>query len=182
MDVNMLDNMPTNMTSATEIPFERPWGNYLLEKIVETQTPSPIDWLPQTLAWQVLFILLIIVVISKSYRAYKNYQADSYRREALKWLVQYQQEDEFSFYQQLPQLLRKTALAAFKRSVVIPLSSSAWEQWLDDQCEQSDFVNACPNLLHQLAFAPNIKLTDKQKSSLFIQVECWIKHHRRHDD
>jgi len=174
--------MNTNITSSTAIPFERPWGNYLIEKIVETQPPAPIDWWPQTLAWQGLFILLIIVLIGKSYLAYKRYKADSYRREALKWLLQFQQENEFCFYQQLPQLLRKTALAAFKRSVVIPLSNSAWEHWLDEQCEQSNFVTACPNLLHQLAFAPQIQLTDKQKHTLFIQVKNWIKYHRKHDD
>jgi len=174
--------MDTSIISTASISFDRPWGNYLLEKIVETQAPPSISWLPQTLAWQILFISLIIFIIGKSYRALKCYQADRYRRDALKWLLQYQHEDEFTFYPQLPLLLRKTALAAFKRSVVIPLSSSAWEHWLDAQCEQSNFVSECPNLLHQLAFAPQIKLTDKQKQSLFIQVESWIKHHRRHDD
>ena len=37
--------------------FEKPWGNYLLEGIVETIAPQNISFWPQTLAWQFIFIV-----------------------------------------------------------------------------------------------------------------------------
>lgn len=94
--------------------FEKPWGNYLLEAIVETKAPDTISFWPQTLAWQIILILLILFIIKKSYQSWKNYQANAYRREALAWLEQCSLINEDDV-RQLPALIRKTAMLANQR-------------------------------------------------------------------
>ncbi len=162
--------------------FEKPWGNYLLEKIVETQTPETISWWPQTIAWQLLLAIAVIFLLRKGFIAFKNYQKDYYRREALQWLKQCKLDSGESLYHQLPQLLRKTALVAFKRSEITQLSGKSWDSWLDKQCSKTSFSTLCPNLLYQVAFANSGDIKSKQYQVLIKQVELWVRHHRRQDD
>jgi len=96
--------------------FEKPWGNYLLEAIVETKAPDMISFWPQTIAWQLLFIFLIMLILKKVYLSWKNYQANAYRREALVWLAQCSLSNEQDI-RQLPALVRKTAILANNRQL-----------------------------------------------------------------
>ena len=171
------------IATSVEAPFAKPWGNYLLEKIVETQAPENISWLPQTLGWKILASVALLLLTRKVYTIYRNYKRNAYRREALTWLEQCQQTDNFDLYKQLPTLLRKTALSAFKRTEISQLTGSQWERWLDKQCQQTSFVSSCPNVLHQLAYMP-IKpntFNADQYQVLLAQITLWIKHHRRSD-
>lgn len=163
---------------ATSPYFEKPWGNYLLENIVETKPPNAISWLPQTLGWQIVFTFLLLYLGYRIYLSIKTYQKNAYRREALKWLASYESDEEW-FYRQLPVLIRKTAISAFGRNQVVPLSGASWEEWLDKHCPQSDFSQQCPLMLHQLAFAKQINFSFAEKQTLKAQVSLWIKQHRR---
>lgn len=147
--------------------FEKPWGNYLLEAIVETKAPDMISFWPQTIAWQLLFIFLIMLIIKNVYQSWKNYQANAYRREALVWLAQCSLANEEDV-RQLPALIRKTAILAnnrqLKESIASPnynninndensnnyfaikcrqditeLRGTAWVKWLDKHCNQCHF-------------------------------------------
>lgn len=182
----MLSTIVESMISfiSTQQPFEKPWGNYLLENIVETQAPAKISWLPQTVGWQFVAIILVLLLGYKSYRQYKNYQRDAYRRHALRWIINCQQSDDIALYKQLPSLLRQTALNAFERSDITQLNGSNWEHWLDQQCQQTSFTTSCPTLLHQLAFKPiTTKNFDANKKQLLItQITLWVKHHKRLND
>ena len=141
--------------------FEKPWGNYLLEAIVETKAPDTVSFWPQTIAWQLLFILLILLIIKKSYHSWKDYQANAYRREALIWLAQCSLSNEEDI-RQLPALLRKTAILASQKLInksstmtdniniktyalkcrqeVTALSGKNWVEWLDKYCDKCDFT------------------------------------------
>ena len=140
--------------------FEKPWGNYLLEAIVETKAPDLISFWPQTIAWQLLFIFLIMLILKKTYQSWKNYQANAYRREALVWLAQCSLSNEEDI-RQLPALLRKTAILANNRQLkessafasensnkfsainrkqeITELRGVPWVKWLDQHCSKSHF-------------------------------------------
>ncbi|KGJ97926.1 DUF4381 domain-containing protein [Colwellia psychrerythraea] len=167
--------------------FEKPWGNYLLKDIVETKTPDSISFWPETIAWQLLFIVLVLFIIKKSYQSWQNYQANAYRREALFWLAQCSLTKEEDI-RQLPALLRKTAILANNRRInesnsvqekalalkikqeIIELRGEAWTKWLDQYCSESHFHNknielntttsSCEYLLSQLAYMPKVDLND----------------------
>ncbi|MGB0936258.1 MAG: DUF4381 domain-containing protein [Colwellia sp.] len=173
--------MITNNSLLNSTPFERPWGNYLLEKIVETQSPEAISWLPQTVGWKIVFTFGLCYLLYKLQYAYKTYKANAYRRNALAWLKCYQSDEEW-FYRQLPTLLRKTAISAFERSEVTSLFGSDWETWLDSKCQKTNFSSLCSNQLHLLAFSPDFTLSLEEKQHLTEQVTYWIKYHRGLND
>ena len=163
---------------ATTRYFDKPWGNYLLENMVETKPPSDISWLPQTMGWKIVFVITLVYLAYRVYLGIKAYQANAYRRDALKWLANFDRDDEW-FYRQLPTLIRKTAIAGFGRNQVVSLSGAPWEQWLDAHCPHTNFNEQCPLMLHQLAFAKQITFSFDEKQALKEQVSLWIKHHRR---
>lgn len=168
--------------------FAKPWGNYLLEAIVETKAPETISFWPETLAWQIIFIVMIFMFIKKIYQKWQHYQANAYRREALFWLEQCSVRKEEDV-RQLPSLLRKTAILANNRQLkesddvqskaiaikdqqdIIELSGQAWVSWLDLHCSKSQFqsknsesvtaASSCESLLSQLAYRKNLNLNDE---------------------
>jgi len=182
--------------------FEKPWGNYLLDNMVETTPPESISFVPQTIAWQLIFLLLILFTINKCYRRWKSYQDNAYRREALAWLAQCSLTNEEDV-RQLPALLRKTALLAngvtknnnttesshlaiMRRNKITQLSGNAWLTWLDEHCPKTQFSNegtdlSSEKLLTQLAYMPKLELFDEKFCSalnqLSQQIEIWIKYH-----
>lgn len=166
-------------------PFPEPWGNYLLNGLVETEAPSGISWWPETLGWKILFIIFIAYITRKTYLIWQEYKRNAYRRDALLWLQQlpaYDATSPTTLYRQLPALLRKTALSAFDRTVVNQLSKQSWEAWLDQQCEQSHFVDNCSALLHRLAYDPQCEVNQEQMKRLVSEIRIWIKYHRRQND
>jgi hypothetical protein len=169
------------ITATSQPPFAKPWGNYLLEKIVETQAPEEISWLPQTVGWKILSCVLLLLIIRKIYSLYQNYQRNAYRREALTWLKECEHTNNTNLYKQLPLLLRQTALNAFNRTEVSQLTGQQWEHWLDEQCPKTSFTTSCPNILHQLAYMPIIAedINTIKYKTLLVQTTLWIKHHRR---
>jgi hypothetical protein len=188
--------------------FEKPWGNYLLEAIVETSAPHGISFWPQTIAWKIIFILLIIFAIKKSYQTWRTYQANAYRREALAWLAQCSLKSEEDI-RQLPALLRKTALLAndvslknegdtegftealARRQEITQLTGKSWAIWLDKHCSNSQFTKVlttspCDDLLAQLAYIPVLNINnnefDTALKQLSQQIALWIKYHQLNTD
>ncbi len=182
--------------------FEKPWGNYLLEAIVETKAPDTISFLPQTIAWQLTFIVLIMMMFRKGYQKWKDYQANAYRREALLWLSQCSLTKEEDI-RQLPALLRKTAILANNRQIkesdnvkhktlalkaqqeIIELRGQAWAKWLDLNCskchfhgkiaESSSTTHCSENLLSQLSYMPKIDLNDAHFNNGLLQLHQQIE-------
>lgn len=183
--------------------FAKPWGNYLLEKIVETPAPKAISLWPETIAWQIIFIGLIVFAFYKGYQAWKTYQANRYRREALVWLKACSLTDE-SELRQLPTLLRKTALLANEASKAHPnkvisagalqrqeeinqLSSKEWAKWLDSHCSKTHFTEqnekySPAKLLAEIAYKPQLNLQDEEftqaLNKLYLQISLWLQHHQ----
>ena len=179
--------------------FAKPWGNYLLDGIKETIAPEAISFWPQTIAWQVLFIILVLFTLKKLYTLWRNYQDNAYRREALAWLAQCSLTNE-NDVRQLPTLVRKTAMLAKELTIkngdydneivarenINYLSGNDWTNWLDKQCVKTRFSHANNNanfamLLAQLPYIPTLNLSDNSVSSaltaLYQQIELWIKYH-----
>jgi Tfp pilus assembly protein PilE len=188
--------------------FEKPWGNYLLDNIIETTAPETISFFPQTIAWKIISIVLIILIIKKAYQSWKTYQANAYRREALAWLAQCSLTNE-EHIRQLPTLLRKTALLANQVSIsedstaarkrhqeITQLTGPSWAAWLEKQCPNSIFSLekqsatlyhfSNERLLAQLPYVPKLDLNDiefnKALKQLYQQISVWIQCHQLNDE
>lgn len=161
--------------------FSEPWGNYLLKSLSETQAPNSVDWWPQTIGWQILFLIGLVSIGLKVYRVIRKYHHNNYRREALAWLQSlpdYRVTDPDVLYSQLPSLLRKVALSAYKRDEVCTLSNDSWLQWLDQQCEKTSFTTLPSSAFNQLAYVPNYNVDINTMDTIVTEVTLWIKHHR----
>ena len=161
--------------------FPAPWGNYLLQGLVETNTPQSVSLWPQTIGWQLIALVLFGYSIRKSYLAWRTYKRNAYRREALAWinrLPDYTSIGEQPIFRQLPSLLRKTALQGFERQEVSPLSAESWESWLDEKCDKTSFSRECANHLHVLAYTRQPQLEPLQMKVLLNQMTLWITFHK----
>ena len=167
------------------IPFDAPWGNYLLKDFIETQQPQMVSLFPQTVGWLIIGLILLIAIFNKIVLAIKLYQSNAYRREALKWLNElpdYINVSQQPIFRTLPTLLRKVALTGFGTDNVVSLSSKEWEVWLDQQCAKTSFSNQCASYLQQLSYSAETVLTSKQIALLTEQISLWINFHRRPND
>lgn len=167
--------------------FEKPWGNYLLAEIVETSAPQTISFWPQTLGWQLLFIVFCLYSLYKSLQTWQRYKNNVYRREALAWLKACDLSDE-SQVRQLPAVLRKTALIANKNGnhEINSLSGQAWLDWLSSHCQQCQLNQTVHQytlgqLLNDLPYKANLSLQDEKLQQaialLYQQITLWVKHH-----
>ena len=167
------------------IPFEAPWGNYLLKEFIETQQPELISFYPQTIGWLLIGLILLIVLFNKIISAIRRYQSNAYRRDALQWLKELPDDTNVlqqPVFRKLPTLLRKVALAGFGANTVVPLSLKEWEVWLDQQCDKTSFSGSFSSHLEQLSYSSAPKLTPNQIALLREQVSLWISFHRRLND
>lgn len=168
------------MIEDAKQPFDEPWGNYLLKKLVETQAPEPVSWLPQTIAWQFIYLLIMLWLIKKLWQQIIRYRKNAYRREALAWLAQlptFNSEDPAPQYSQLPALIKKTALHHFSRAQVNQVPFKEWDFWLDSQCTKSNFSGECPMLLMQISYHKTWKANPRQMQQLLAQMRLWVKYH-----
>ncbi len=163
--------------------FPKPWGNYLIDGIVETTPPDMVSLWPQTIGWQLVFIAIIGLIGKKVYDQYMQYKRNAYRRDAIKLLNQLTENaDNDHLLKKLPALLRTTALYAFDRQQVSNLTASKWEHWLDKQCPESQFSTEYRGILQQLAFAPGIEMNASQRRQFIAHTLHWVTHHRREDN
>ncbi|QIZ76536.1 DUF4381 domain-containing protein [Ferrimonas lipolytica] len=163
--------------------FGPEWGNSKLTYFIETAIPTEISWWPQGDGWLVISAFVIVCLCNSSVNAYRRYQRNRYRRDALTWLQPLLSVNDNSNQRlvEVPTLLRKTAIAASCRNEVIGLHGRAWEQWLDQRCPDCTFSGDMSGLLHQLAYGPN-QLTSSQLQQLLLQVQLWIQKHRNDHD
>ena len=157
--------------------FSSAWGNYLLKDIVEVTPPVAISWWPETMAWILVAVLIVLVLGLQSYKRYQKYQRNIYRREALACLSQWSHQVLHETATKWPSLLKKTAIAAFGRDNVAPLSGSDWECFLDACCHEAKFTSDAQGLLYQLSYGTD-SLSADELTVIYEQIYCWVKNHR----
>lgn len=163
------------------VPFEKPWGNYLLDKIIEVGAPDSISWLPETWGWLLVASYLLFRLARYGYRQYRRYQHNIYRRQATLWLAEndaFLTTSDNSMVNQLPALIRKVASVPFERKNISHLSGKEWDTFLDAQCPNSQFASKCPELLSQIAYQPNKPVNEEALATLKQQIQHWIANHR----
>ncbi|MGI9294648.1 MAG: DUF4381 domain-containing protein, partial [Pseudomonadales bacterium] len=110
------------------------FGNYLIRGIEEIELPESVSWLPQTIGWKVLALLVFLLAAYKFYQAAKQWWRNRYRRSALLRLKELEEEAAGDYLQvaaELPGLLKATALHAYPRAEVAALSGESWLDFLD---------------------------------------------------
>ena len=170
------------MMEGVDKNFASSFGNYILHGFEEVHLPQAISWWPQTLAWQLLGLLGLLLLSYWIYRQAKKRWRNRYRRQALKQLsvLEHSAGQWQQVVCQLPFLLKATALQAYPRSDVAQLSGQPWLRFLDSQYGGRSFSGEVGQQLLVVAYQPQDLwcLTQAQAQQLLSMARCWIGEHR----
>lgn len=140
----------------------------LIDLLEPVPAPEPVSMVPQTVGWIWLaaFVLVSLTIVIRRVHLWRKRTA--YRREALAELEALPDDPHL-----VADLLRRTALTAYRREEVALLHGKEWLAFLDKTYGGSGFSED-PG--RQVAYAAY--QTQHQTSSLKPVVRDWIKTHR----
>jgi Domain of unknown function (DUF4381) len=141
-----------------------------LDKLHDFYQPPPPSWRPQTPTWYALFAIIALLLLWFIIREIKKWIANRYRREALRGLAALPPE-RFS------ELLKRTALSAWPREKVAPLSGQPWLNFLDTSAPGDLFHHAPADRIEEIALRSE-KLSTEDERSLRETIATWIRRHR----
>ncbi len=125
-----------------------------LEGIVE---PPPVSWVPQTIAWWVLGIVLLGLVFLLAFLLIRRWRSNRYRREALAELAEIEKRlrtGDHGAIVAVAVMLRRVALHIAPRERVASLTGENWLGFLNSHVRHSVFTESAARLLIDVAYAP----------------------------
>jgi uncharacterized protein DUF4381 len=155
-----------------------------LENLFDIVAPPPVPWWPPAPGWLVVGGVLLVLAFWGAWRAWRRWLAAAYRRAALaEWRqLRTQAADpgrREAALRHLPELVKRTALAAFPREAVASLSGETWLRFLDRTGHTDAFTHGRGQLLPELAYNPRLaaQLDAAAVEDLFRIVRRWIRGH-----
>ena len=142
----------------------------LIDRLAEPPEPSPISMAPQTAGWTVVAVLLALVLVWLAWRGMQRWRANAYRRAALAELDAAGDDPAA-----IADILRRTALAAWRRERVASLSGADWLRFLDATGGGGGFVDG-PGAA--LATAPYRSDAAAPAPGLAVLAARWVRRHR----
>lgn len=141
----------------------------LLNKLHDFYQPPPPSWLPQTTAWYMIFGVLALCLGWLAWRISARWRQNRYRRAALRQLYMIGASE-------IPELLKRTALAAWPREQVAGLSGEPWVRFLEQHASTVQPHQEALNLLLDVAYRCP-KLTFEEARALREFAAAWIRGH-----
>jgi hypothetical protein len=155
-----------------------------LENLYDIILPLPVPWWPPAPGWYVVGAAILALAVRAGWLWWRRWQATAYRRAALAALQQLEartaeEMHRASALRELPELVKRTALAVFPRQQVAALSGTAWLAFLDHTGHTSAFTHGQGQLLPVLSYDPHAasRLDARHVEELFRIVADWIQHH-----
>lgn len=144
--------------------------------LIDIPLPHPVSLWPQTWPTWVALALLLAAVLVATWQIMRHWHANRYRRRALAELNEITQVRPDQLATQLSLLVRRTALAAFPREQVAPLSGNAWLAFLDRTSGGTDFSRGPGRWLASAPYA-RAEPDAKQRAALVEVTRRWIRMH-----
>jgi Ca-activated chloride channel family protein len=147
--------------------------------LIDIPLPREVSLWPQTWEARLATVLLLVVVIASVWRFAHHRRVNRYRREALAELNAFRRSsaaDRSDLLARLSVLVRRTALAAFPRDQVAPLTGPAWLAFLDRSYGGQEFSKGVGRLLVNGPYW-QIAPDDAELQSLVTLVRRWIRRH-----
>jgi hypothetical protein len=157
-----------------------------LQNLHDIIAPLPSPWLPPAPGWYALGLSLLLLLILFSVQKYLRWRQNKYRRDALAELDALTKELIDSNACQLalprlPQLVKRTAMAAYGRSSVASLSDEDWLAFLDATASTHLFSQGSGRLLNACSYQSAAQLATfsrEQVEGLQQAVSLWIRTHQ----
>ena len=140
---------------------------------------------PLATGWYVVIAVVLIVLAWLGYRLLRRWCGNRYRRAALRefHLLEKRIQGDASrsaALEQIPVLIKRTALAAYPRSQVAPLAGSSWHQFLDSKVRNPQFTEPAGSILDRVSYsAGDLNGLDARATAALLKAtHHWLKHHR----
>ncbi|WP_051686988.1 DUF4381 domain-containing protein [Microbulbifer sp. HZ11] len=140
----------------------------LIAQLVPPPVPEAISLWPQTALAKTMFTVLLVLVFFLTWKAYRHYRRNAYRRAALSAL-----ENAANDPGVIASILRRTALAVYPREQVAGLTGNHWLEFLNRQYSGTEFNGDLGEALLRGAYRScprNPRLTQAAKN--------WVRRHR----
>lgn len=161
--------------------FASTFGNYILHGMNELVLPKGVSWLPQTLGWQILLFVLLLMIALRLASSLLSWYHNRYRSAALSELDSLNSRaDRAELALRLPELLKSTALQAYPREIVAPLSGESWLAFLNNASPAPCFQDSIGQLLIRLSYqnVDEACLSDTELDAVYAEVRRWIQMHQ----
>jgi hypothetical protein len=140
-----------------------------LDRLHDLAVPPPVPWWPPTPGWWIVIGMVAAGLTVMLVKALIHWQTNRYRREALDLL-----DDPATPPSEWPGLIKRCALAAWRRTSVAPLTGPEWDAFFARSLRKATHPSGTGSRIEELAFAK-----DSDGSGLKEATRDWIKHHRR---
>lgn len=152
-----------------------------LDRLHDLVPPPPVPGWPPAPGWSWLLGLLAIAALFLAARLFLHWQHNRYRREALAEyhkLAAHLSTDRLGALAQMAVLLKRTAVSAYPRTEVAPLTGEDWLAFLHHSAGMKD-VSPEPGSLLEMAAYGTVKDPGEGKArEAAAWVERWLKGHR----
>ncbi|WP_350019312.1 DUF4381 domain-containing protein [Rhizobium sp. ZPR4] len=170
------------MAEATVNPNRM--ANVALRSLHDISVPEPVSWMPQTWGWALVVVCILLVLAVYGFRAFRRYQRNAYRREALELLVEIAETIQVPATRQqgiddLAELVKRTALAGWRREQVAPLTGANWNAFLASSADNDESV-VLKRLFDDLEYhdgTPFQHLPSSELTQLVQDARHWIEGH-----
>ncbi len=175
----MASSSASSLTSS--LADVRPITDDPVAGLIDIPLLQEVSLWPETWASRIAVVVLLVTAVVAIWRFISYRRTNRYRREALAELMRIARTSAADtapneLAAQLSLLVRRTALAAFPREQIAPLSGAAWLAFLDRSSGGTEFSRE-PG--RWLASAPYAKTgpNDSQRPELIELTRRWIRGH-----
>jgi hypothetical protein len=147
----------------------------LINQLADVPEPEAVSMVPQTAGWAVVAAVLLMCLAFWGWQRWKVYQANAYRREALKAL-----EAGADDAAAISEILKRAALTAYGRRRVAALSGAEWLAFLDvtNGGPEEDFQRGAGRVLGAVAYRAQPISAEQDLRDL---AQQWIRRHPARD-
>ncbi|MEN8227803.1 MAG: DUF4381 domain-containing protein [Bacteroidota bacterium] len=145
--------------------------------------PEGVPFWPPAPGWYILAGLLMLLLVSLTYRWFRQRKRNRYRVTALQQLREIERSagdapDQTALIA-LGRLLKITALAVYPRERVAALTGKDWMEFLAENCSGAEPGDVIESLLTRETLQPpgETKIDTGDWKALLSFAEHWIRHH-----
>ena len=148
-----------------------------LANLNDIVAPAPVPFWPPATAWYVLLALTAAAALVLSWILWRRWRRNAYRRAGLVELRRIAEgaSDPAAAVAALSVLLKRVALAAFRRTEVAPLAGDAWIAFLNRT--GGGFEGRPGSVLAGAPFDPRLTVERAQLDELVACAALWIRTH-----
>jgi Domain of unknown function (DUF4381) len=147
-----------------------------LSNLRDIVLPPEVSLWPPAPGWWIVATACVAVAAGFAALMVARHRQNAYRREALHALEEIDGSTDSAAARQISAILKRTALAAYPREEVAPLSGVAWLAFLDRTGRTEAFTQGPARCLPALAFG---SAGEKEAIAAIIEeARRWIRNHR----